>query len=301
MQATSRWVVAALAVAFASIAAGGTVGAGSPQVPSPQTGAQPVPPPRIPPFPAQMRQPDDPAVVERGRVIYNISCRSCHGVDLRGGDMGGPNLLRSAVMLNDVNGELLAPILKGDRASRGMPPVDLASADEKAVAVYIHSVLARGAAQGAPPLADSKPLDIVVGDASAGDAYFKSKCASCHSPSGDLQGIAARIADPVQLQNLWVGGGIAERRLDPDVPPRRSDVLVTVRQAPGPDVHGRLERIDDFSVTVLIADGSRRTFKRLGDVPRVDVQDPLAGHLSLLAVYTDRDIHNVTAYLVTLK
>jgi cytochrome c oxidase cbb3-type subunit 3 len=150
-------------------------------------------------------------------------------------------------------------------------------------------------------LADPKPLSIVVGDAASGEAYFKSKCAMCHSPSGDLQGIAARIADPVQLQNLWVGGGIAERRLDPDVPPGRRDVLVTVRQAPGPDVHGRLERIDDFSVTVLIADGSRRTFKRQGDVPRVDVQDPLAGHLSLLAVYTDRDIHNVTAYLVTLK
>jgi cytochrome c oxidase cbb3-type subunit 3 len=248
-----------------------------------------------------MRKLDDPALVERGRVLYNISCRSCHGVDLRGGDMGGPNLLRSALMLNDVSGELLVPILKGDRASRGMPPIDLADADANAVAAYIHSVLARGAAQGAPPVTDAKPLNIVVGDAAAGETYFNEKCGRCHSPSGDLRGIAARVPDPAQLQNLWVGGGISERRLDPDNPPKRSDVLVTVRQASGSDVVGRLERIDDFSVTVLLDDGTRRTIRRQGDVPRVDVNDPLAGHLSLLAVHTDRDIHNVTAYLVTLK
>jgi cytochrome c oxidase cbb3-type subunit 3 len=182
-----------------------------------------------------------------------------------------------------------------------MPPIDLADADANAVAAYIHSVLARGAAQGAPPVTDAKPLNIVVGDAAAGETYFNEKCGRCHSPSGDLRGIAARVPDPAQLQNLWVGGGISERRLDPDNPPKRSDVLVTVRQASGSDVVGRLERIDDFSVTVLLDDGTRRTIRRQGDVPRVDVNDPLAGHLSLLAVHTDRDIHNVTAYLVTLK
>jgi len=147
MQATSRWVAATLMVTLALVAGGRSVAEGAPQA----AGQSPAPP-RIPPFPAQMRTPDDPAVVERGRTIYGISCRSCHGVDLRGGDMGGPNLLRSAVMLNDINGERLAPVLKGSRAGSGMPQIDLADADARAVAVYIHSVLARGAAQGAPPL-----------------------------------------------------------------------------------------------------------------------------------------------------
>jgi cytochrome c oxidase cbb3-type subunit 3 len=294
MQATSRSVVSSLMVLLAFIAGVATVGAGSQQ-----TGAQAPAAPRIPPFPAQMRTPDDPAVVERGRTLYNISCRSCHGADLRGGDMGGPNLLRSAEMLNDINGERLAPILKGSRA--GMPPIDLADADATAVASYIHSVLARGAAQGAPPLSEPKALEILVGDAAAGQAYFNAKCATCHSASGDLRGIATRVADPVQLQNLWVGGGIADRRLDPDGPKRRADILATVTPASGPAVQGRLERIDDFSVTLLLDDGTRRTFRRNGDVPHVDVRDPLAGHVSMLSVYTDHDIHNVTAFLVTLK
>jgi len=248
-----------------------------------------------------MRKPDDPEVVDRGRILYNISCRSCHGVDLRGGDMGGPNLLRSAVMLNDVNGELLTPILKGSRVSRGMPAVELADRDAAAVALYIHSVLARGAAQGAPPPGEAGPLNILVGDAAAGEAYFKAKCSTCHSTTGDLRGIGTRVSDPILLQNLWVGGGIADRRVDPEQSQGRRDVLVTVRPASGPEVQGRLERIDDFSVTLLLKDGTRRTFRRRGDAPAVDVQDPLAGHLALLESYTDRDIHNVTAYLVTLK
>jgi len=296
MQATSRWVAATLMVTLALVAGGRSVAEGAPQA----AGQSPAPP-RIPPFPAQMRTPDDPAVVERGRTIYGISCRSCHGVDLRGGDMGGPNLLRSAVMLNDINGERLAPVVKGSRAGSGMPQIDLADADARAVAVYIHSVLARGSAQGAPPLSEPKPLNILVGDSAAGEVYFNAKCAMCHSPSGDLRGIATRVADRVLLQNLWVGAGVADRRLDPDVPRRRSDVLVTVKPVSGPEVQGRLERMDDFTVTLLLDDGTRRTFRRRGDVPRVDVQDPLAGHLSMLAAYSDRDIHNVTAYLVTLK
>jgi len=297
MQAAGRWVVVVIVgiglVTGARVTLAGAVQAGVTQPPPA--------PARTPPFPAQMRAPDDPAVVERGKAIYDISCRSCHGVDLRGGDMGGPNLLRSATMLNDDKGELLAPILKGSRASRGMPTFDLPDSDVTAVAVYIHSVLARGAAQGGPPPGPAQALNILVGDAAAGQAYFGTKCASCHSASGDLRGLATRVPDAAQLQNLWVGGGIADRRLDPTAPPSRRDVMVTVRPSAGPAVQGRLERIDDFTVTLLLGDGTRRTFLRRQDVPRVEMQDPLAGHLSLLETYTDRDIHNVTAYLVTLK
>ena len=77
--------------------------------------------------------------------------------------------------------------------------------------------------------------------------------------------------------------------------------MVTVTPASGPTVEGRLDRIDDFSVTLVLADGTRRTFRRSGDIPRVEITDPLAAHKAMLQTYTDRDMHNVTAYLVTLK
>ena len=254
--------------------------------------------PPTPRFPAQLRPPDDPQVVARGKRVYDISCRACHGADLRGGDMGGPNLLRSDVMLNDNNGERLLPILQGSRAR--MPAIDLPSGDVAAVAVYVHSVLAQGRAQGAPPAAPPVPLNILVGDASQGQAYFAAKCTSCHSITGDLQSIGVRVADPVELQNLWVGGGRQEVS-DPTDPPSRRDVTAVVTPVSGPRVEGRLDRIDDFIVTLILADGRRQTIRRVGAVPRIEIRDPLATHKQLLQTYTDHDIHNVTAYLVTLK
>ena len=81
--------------------------------------------------------------------------------------------------------------------------------------------------------------------------------------------------------------------------PRTVTVSVTVPS--GEKVEGRLVQIDDFLVTVGLADGTVRTFRRDEDVPKVEVHDPLKAHRDLLAVYTDKEIHDVTAYLVTLK
>lgn len=212
--------------------------------------------------------------------------------------MGGPNLLRSDVMLNDVRGENLRPLLQGGRGR--MPAVPLDEDDGVAVAVYVHSVLAQGRAQGAPPAAPPVPLNIVVGRAADGEAYFTEMCGRCHSVTGDLQGIASRVADPLELQNLWVAGGRQELR-DRMAPPTRRDVTAIVTPPSGPPIEGRLERIDDFVVTLVTPDGLVRTFRRVGAVPKVEIRDPLAVHRQLLQTYTDRDIHNVTAYLVTLK
>src|SRR5262245_27545864 len=119
VQSAVRWRATSLVALMPVIAAhaGGFASASAPagldgQAPAGGRGAPPGPR-----FPAQLRPPDDPAQVERGKQVYSVACRSCHGPDLRGGDMGGPNLLRSPVMLNDVNGELLLPIVKGSRAN----------------------------------------------------------------------------------------------------------------------------------------------------------------------------------------
>src|SRR5688572_33158875 len=133
--------------------------------------------------PGQTRPPEDPAAVARGKVIYEVSCRACHGADLRGGDIGGPNLLRSQLVLNDQHGELILPVVKNGRQNPGMPPMPalpLADDDVKAVAEYIHSVAFTMRGQGSPPPGEEVELNIVVGDAKAGAAYFaKIGRASC--------------------------------------------------------------------------------------------------------------------------
>ena len=260
-------------------------------------------------FPAQQRPPGDPALIAKGATIYGIHCRACHGVDLRGGDIGGPNLLRSQLALNDQEGELIGPVITQGRQNPGMPimpPLALSPEDIKAVAAHIHAVQATMRGQGSPPPGTEKPPDILVGDAKAGQAYFQTNCSKCHSAAGDLQGLASRIADPVQLQNLWVGGGGAGRGrgaapAEPGAGPNRRQVTVVVTQPSGQKIEGRLDRIDDFLVLMTTADGVQKSIGRSGDVPKVEVRDPLAEHRRLLSVYTDRDIHNVTAYLVTLK
>jgi cytochrome c oxidase cbb3-type subunit 3 len=260
-------------------------------------------------FPAQQRPLADPAVIERGSGLYGVYCRACHGVDLRGGDIGGPNLLRSQLALNDQDGELIGPLITEGRQTPGMPampPLALPPDDTRAIAAYIHSVQASMRGQGSPPGGPPVQLNVLVGDAAAGQAYFSANCSTCHSPTGDLQGIASRVTDSVQLQNLWVGGGGrggrgGRGRGGPAGPLDRRQVTVAVTLASGQRVEGRLDRIDDFMVLLTTAEGVQRSFSRTGDVPNVEVRDPLEAHRRLLAVYTDRDIHDVTAYLVTLQ
>ena len=316
-------VLAALTFVMPRVAAEQTPPQNPPVTASPQT---PAPPPVAEPggrgqgrgrgpgtFPAQQRPPGDPAIIERGRALYGVNCTSCHGVDLRGGQLNGPNLLRSQVMLNDQEGELLLPIVQGARAEKGMPPLPLQPADVKAVAAYIHNVLASAQRQGAPPPGSEPILNVLVGDAAAGEAYFAAKCSSCHSTTGNLAGIGTRFPDAKALQNFWVsggraggrgGGGVGFRGAGPPNNARAVTATITLptgEKPAGEKIEGRVVRYDDFLITLAFEDGSLRTVRRDGDTPKVEIRDPLEPHRALLAVYTDKDIHDVTAYLVTVK
>jgi cytochrome c oxidase cbb3-type subunit 3 len=255
-------------------------------------------------FPAQQRPPGDPALIARGKAMYDVNCRACHGADLRGGDMGGPNLLRSQVALNDQEGELIAPVLKGSLPL--MPPVPLSDDDVKAVAAYVHSVHATMRGQGSPPAGGPVELDIVVGNAAAGQAYFQATCSGCHT-AASLAGIATRVPEPMALQTYWVSGGggggrggrggrggaVAGRTPAP--------VTATVTLPSGETYEGTLVRYDDFVIAINTANGTPRSFRRNGDVPRIQINDPRDAHRKLWPVLADTDMHNVTAYLVTLK
>jgi cytochrome c oxidase cbb3-type subunit III len=261
-------------------------------------------------FPAQQRDPADPALVARGRATYDTECRACHGPDLRGGERGGSNLLRSGLVLNDREGEAIQTVVQSSHKDR-ISAAGVSADDMKALAAYIHSVLALAPGQGAPPPGPAVELKVLVGDAAAGQRYFAARCASCHSVTGDLKGIGAQDLGPAQLQNLWIaggrgaGGGRGGRGagLAAPAPPMttRRETTVVVTMPTGQKYEGRLERIDDFMVTLTQADGTPRSFRRNGDVPKVDVRDPLEAHRNLLPVYTDKDIYDVTAYLAGVK
>jgi cytochrome c oxidase cbb3-type subunit 3 len=139
------------------------------------------------------------------------------------------------------------------------------------------------------------PVSILVGDAKAGEAAFKARCASCHSAVGDLKGIASKIRDPKRLQNMFLMPTRGASALN--VPP----TTVTVTDGSGRKTEGELVRIDDFTVTLKNAEGEQQTFRRDGDRPKVEIHDPLKPHRDLLPIYTDSEIHNLTSYLVTLK
>jgi cytochrome c oxidase cbb3-type subunit 3 len=234
------------------------------------------------------RAPGDPAAIERGRSLYSTNCAFCHGNDARGGD-GGSNLLRSEIVLNDLSGELIGDILRNGVST--MPKFELNKEQVSDIAAFIHAFRVAGYDPSR-----FRPETIIVGDPKAGEEYFKAKCATCHNASGDVKGFAARIDDSRVMQQTWLMPGARGTRPSKVTP---ATVVVTLRS--GQQIEGQLVRIDDFVVTLATSETTQRTIRRDASVSKVDVRDPLQPHRDLLRVYTDRDIHNVTAYLETLK
>ena len=234
----------------------------------------------------------DPEAVARGKVMFDVNCSFCHGADARGGD-DGPNLLRSELVLEDQKGENIGPVLLTGR-DRGMPKFTFTAAQISDVAAYIHSF---------PVSSRTGPstINIVVGNAKAGEAFFNSKCTSCHSITGDLKGVAAKYTDPKVLQQTWILPG-SGGRFGGAGPARNAPMMTAVVTLPsGEKVEVKVDRMDDFVVSLTLADGTHRSFATEGNTPAVEIRDPLQAHKDLLRTYSDADIHNVTAYLVTLK
>ena len=233
----------------------------------------------------------DAATIERGKSAFVANCGFCHGANARGGE-SGPDLVRSAVVIDDENGNLIMPIVHGGRQTQGMPKVDVSEKQLADIVAFLHEGVRAAAERGT-----YKVLNIVTGNARAGEAYFigAGKCATCHSVTGDLKGIGAKY-DPVALQGrivMPVGGRPGRRNSSP--------IEVTVTLSAGKVVTGTLERIDDFTVALTDAAGEFRSFARHGETPKVVLKDPVQAHFDMLPKYTDADIHNLTAYLVTLK
>jgi cytochrome c oxidase cbb3-type subunit III len=234
------------------------------------------------------RPPVPAAVVAHGQEVFSANCSFCHGDDARGGSVG-PNLIRNQVVLDDQNGELIEPVVHGSRQAEGMPKLNLSDPDIVAVAAWLHSQPLGN--RGAP-----STLDIVVGNAQAGEAYFNGagKCSTCHSVTGDLAGIGGKYSAKT-LQNAIVSG-----RAGSGGGAGGAGETVTVTLA-GQKVEGRLDHLDAFIVSLTEKDGTHRSFDINDGEPQVVVHDPLQAHIDMLRTWKNSDLHNLTAYLTTLK
>lgn len=237
---------------------------------------------------------EDPAAVERGAKAYATNCAGCHGNTGRG-NPGAPDLIRSVVVLTDEKGILITPILRNGRPDQGMPKPNLTEQQISDLVAWLHVQTYAAGHRNTYAF-----QDVVTGDPKKGEAYFNGEggCRKCHSPSGDLAGIARRF-DSMSLQQRWLGprgGGRGGANVN-----SRNAITVKVTTPSGETFSGRLERVDDFNVSLRDESGKYRSFFREGNVPKVEITDPLQAHLALLPKYTDSDIHNLTAYLVTLK
>jgi len=151
----------------------------------------------------------------------------------------------------------------------------------------------------------SKVLNVLTGNAQAGAAYFNGAggCSTCHSPTGDLAGVASRFDPPTLQQRLLFPQTAAFGRRAPGAS-RRSEGLktftITVTPRGGEAVSGVPETLDDFNVSLRDSKGEYHSWKRTPEL-KIEKHDPYAGHVELLEKYTDKDIHDVVAYLETLK
>jgi len=216
---------------------------------------------------------EDQTAVERGGRIFIAQCGRCHGNSAKGLD-SGPNLIYSLLVLRDENGDLIAPVLRSGRPDRGMPKPDLTEPQISDIVAWLHAQT-----YAADHRTTYEWLNVVTGDSKKGEAYFNT--------TGN---------DAFTLQTRWVNPDSA-----PGPAPDRAAVKVTVTLPSGQAFSGRLERISDFDVALRDASGEYRSFTRDGATPKVEIDDPLKAHKEMLRQYKDADIHNVTAYLVTLK
>jgi cytochrome c oxidase cbb3-type subunit III len=231
------------------------------------------------------RMPDAKMAAEGGK-IFGSTCGFCHGENARGAS--GPDLLRSPVVLDDNQGELIGQTVHEGRPAKGMPAFPSLSGEQvRDIAEYLHLQVELAANRGT-----YKALNVVTGNSKAGEIYFngEGKCNTCHSATGDLAHLGSKMA-PSDLQDRFLYPGPGEH------PPATK---VTVILKDGTQIDGSLKHLDDFYVALDDAGGSYRSIALEKGVT-VKVEDKLRFHREMLDKYTNQQMHDLTAYLVTLK
>jgi len=227
------------------------------------------------------------APVERGQRIFASQCGFCHGRDAMGGETG-PDLTKSAIVRDDAGGDRLEPVIRDGRTDKGMPAFRLTAPDMSGVIAFIKSQKARADSKALGARRTVDAADLQSGNADAGREYFNGtgRCASCHSPTGDLAGVATRVKGLELLQRMLY-------------PSKGKGATVSVTLPTGETVRGSLAYRDEFTIALTDDAGRYRSWSTSKLTYKVD--NPLDAHAEQLGKYTDDDIHNVLAYLQTLR
>jgi cytochrome c oxidase cbb3-type subunit III len=228
----------------------------------------------------------DNAAADRGRAVWAAQCINCHGTTARGTDKGA-NLVRSDMMWSDRYGSDLGPFLqKGHPTQSGAPSSSLSQTQVEELSHFIHQRL-YDTLRGSPIF---NPQNVLTGNVKDGEAYFNGagKCSTCHSVTGDLAGFI-KTANPVEIQ---------QRFMFPRL--RTQKVTVTVTPANGAAVTGTLVHLDDFNVSLRDDKGEYHSWKRTTAL-KVARHNPLQAHIELLDKITDKNMHDIVAYLESRK
>lgn len=230
--------------------------------------------------------PEQRAAVDRGRTQFQQACGFCHGPDATGAR--GPDLVRSALVAHDVNGDLIGEVIQNGRPDKGMPALPLTAAQISDISAFLHA-RSKEAVESSGVPSDYPFEKLLTGNANRGKAYFEGAggCSGCHSPTGDLAGIAHKY-NSIELQ---------AHMLYPDDKP----VLATVTLPTGEQISGIVSHVDDFTVGVRIGDknGWYRSFPR--SKVKLELKDPLAAHRELLPKISQTQMHDLFTYLYSLK
>ena len=235
----------------------------------------------------------DEAAANRGRRVYAAECINCHGTHARGTD-NGADLVRSETVLHDRYGNTVGPFLKKGHPTQTTPVARLEPGQIEDLSHTIHQEVYN-------TLRSALEIqNVLTGDSRAGAVYFngEGRCSTCHSPTGDLAKIGSRM-DPPTLQQRFLFPGGRGGRGGRGAPPAHP-VTVTVTPASGAAITGVLIHLDDFNVALRDSAGEYRSFKRSAGM-RVVKNDPAQVHHELLDKYTDKNVHDIVAYLETLK
>ena len=230
-----------------------------------------------------------PVLAEKGAALFRQDCSFCHGRDAGGGE-SGPDLTRSNLVSSDVNGDKIGAVVRDGRPDRGMPRFDLSEDQTASLVAFIHTQRDKalaGGRRGAGGRKGVDPEDLQTGNVEAGKRYFEGAggCAKCHSPTGDLAGIASRHRG-LQLEQQMLY-------------PKHAKSKVTVTLASGQAITGTLGYLDEFTVGLIDGSGWYRSWRTRDVQYKVDA--PVEAHVDLFNKYTDDDVHNLMAYLQTLR